>query len=233
MATTQKAPTKIVVPEKVTIAGVEYSWKDVPELKTLIETAQAEAAQTEKIKLHSMAESLREQIEALQKPADPQIKVDFPTDVLNEKLADFKREMMEQLAPLAKYAVDSSKSALEGYRGTLIKDNPECFPELVVGNSKEDLDAALVKSKQLYATHVKPIKQAAEPPITAAVEATATPGLNTPTVTKPVVPVPKVEQPVVNAELKNIKNLDEKTFEQKKEGLLNSLKENFASLIGT
>lgn len=149
MAEEKNHPT---IPESITINGVAYKVSETPELQSLIQSV----AKVEKTKLYSQIEAVRKQVEALK---DVQVTEGGSIDVA--KLVDqLKGELVtketlqevvqEIVQPLLSNVQRTEKNELEAYREKLIKDNEAtCIPELVKGNSKEELDAALQQSIQL------------------------------------------------------------------------------------
>lgn len=153
--------SKVAIPESITLNGVVYQVKDYPELQQFIQ----QVSKVEKNKLYSQFESLRSQIENLNR-----VKI---TDALNadsivEKLKETfvtKETLMEVLPgtlkevvqPLLKASEQTRQDELTAYRTKLITDNAAtCIPDLVVGNSKEELDEALKRSIELRAKYPSP-----------------------------------------------------------------------------
>lgn len=152
------------LPESLTLNGVTYVVKDTPELLAFMQ----DVAKVEKNKLYSQYETLKSQIEALKgvevvpeggtgdfTKLIQQMKDTFVTkDGLQEVL---KGTIKEVVQPLIDSNAHQQQNELDAYRTKLINDNlATCIPDLVVGNSKEELDAALAKSIQIRAAYPSP-----------------------------------------------------------------------------
>lgn len=154
---------KIVkIPESITINGVTYAVKDTPELQSFIQ----EVAKVEKSKLYTQFEALKAQIKALsdvQVVSDPNIeamlakmKETFITkDDLKQSLAETVKEAVK---PLIETDAQNKKNTLDAYRESLIKMNEgTCIPELVKGETKEEIDASLAESIRIRAKYPSPV----------------------------------------------------------------------------
>lgn len=171
------------IPESVTIGGVSYSVKDTPELQQFLQ----QVSKVEKTKIYSQIESLKKQLASL---SDVQVQ---PTNDLNDKFISKLQETLSQtfitkedlqkslpgmlkevVNPLLVATEDQKKQELQAYRESLIKANDgKCIPDLVKGNTKEELDASLKESIRLRAAYPPvgtPIKAPVNPP-----QQTATP----------------------------------------------------------
>lgn len=155
----------ISIPESVTINGVTYLVSETPELQQFIQAV----SKVEKSKLYSQFESLKEQIKNLgnvQVTEDQQQKLDI--EALVKSLKDSfvtKEDLQESLKATVEEVVrpvlDATKKTqedeLNAYREKLITENAAtCIPELVKGNTKEELDAALKESIRLRAAYPSP-----------------------------------------------------------------------------
>lgn len=155
---------RIGIPESITINGVVYIVKDTPELLGLIQAV----SKVEKDKLYSQFESLKSQIENLKKvrvvdstqPTDlkgivEELKSVFVT---KEDLAvTLKDSIKEVVQPVLNATEQNRQNELDEYRKTLIKNNLDtCIPEMVAGNTREELDAALAKSIKIRASYPSP-----------------------------------------------------------------------------
>lgn len=156
---------KVGIPESITINGVTYLVKDTPELQQFIQ----EVAKVEKSKLYTQFENLKAQIANLNK-----VKVvgeggsNFNVDELVEKLKGTfitKEDLKDTLAGTVKEVVQPVLAATEqnrqdelaAYRNKLIQENiATCIPELVTGNTKEELDASLQRSIELRTKYPSP-----------------------------------------------------------------------------
>lgn len=153
---------KVGIPESITINGVTYTVKDTPELQQFIQ----EVAKVEKSKLYTQFENLKSQIANLGK-----VKVtgnNLEIDTIVEKLKGTfvtKEDFQEMLPGVLKEVVQpvltateqNRKSELQQYREKLISENvATCIPDLVKGETKEELDASLQESIRLRASYPTP-----------------------------------------------------------------------------
>jgi len=164
-----------------TIEGKSYNVNDIPELKSIIEQdvrsatkskeeeIRKEAHRIEKDKLYTQIEDLKREMSKLkdvkveetprtekQPTFDTDAFTKSITEALTEKFSGLIDTKLETLTrPLAQQ-VDYLKGAnLNDYRAKLLQENQgKCMPELVVGNTKEEIDSALEQSKKLYASYV-------------------------------------------------------------------------------
>ena len=153
---------KVGIPESITINGVTYTVKDTPELQQFIQ----EVAKVEKSKLYTQFENLKSQIANLGKVRVTGGNLDVDTIV--EKLKGTfvtKEDFQEMLPGVLKEVVQpvltateqNRKNELEQYREKLISENiATCIPELVKGETKEELDASLQESIRIRAAYPTP-----------------------------------------------------------------------------
>lgn len=172
----QNEEKKVGIPESITINGVTYAIKDTPELQQFIQ----EVAKVEKSKLYTQFENLKAQIANLGKVRVTGNSLDVDTIV--EKLKGTfvtKEDFQEMLPGVLKEVVQpvltateqNRKNELEQYREKLISENiATCIPELVKGETKEELDASLQESIRLRASyptpstaHIDPTKHVTDP----------------------------------------------------------------------
>lgn len=163
------------IPESVTINGVTYTVKDTPELQKFIQ----EVAKVEKSKLYTQFESLKAQIANLGKT---QIigGGEFDVNTIVEKLRgtfvtkeDFKELLpgivKEVVQPVLMATEQNRQDELNAYRAKLIKENiATCIPDIIKGETKEELDKSLQESIRIRASyptpstahidHAKPVK---------------------------------------------------------------------------
>lgn len=157
-----KDQNQISIPKSVTLGGVTYPIGETPELKQLIQAV----ASVEKSKLHSTFDGLKKQIENLQgvtvvpqgqQPLDTKgIIAELKQELSNSFVSkeDLKSELKEVVQPLLQSTQEAKQKELNIYREQIINKNlATCIPELVTGNSREELDAALQKSIQLRASY--------------------------------------------------------------------------------
>lgn len=157
----EKEEKKVGIPESITINGVTYTVKDTPELQQFIQ----EVAKVEKSKLYTQFENLKSQIANLGK-----VKVtgNLDVDTIVEKLKgtfvtkeDFQEilpgVLKEVVQPVLTATEQNRKNDLEQYREKLISENlATCIPDLVKGETKEELDASLQESIRLRASYPTP-----------------------------------------------------------------------------
>ena len=153
------------IPESITINGVTYLVKDTPELQQFIQSI----AKVEKSKLYSQMENLRTQIQNLGNvEITPEQKTEFDVNALVEKLKDtfvtadsLKENLSNTIKEVVQPVLDAThrneQNELNEYREKLIRENAAtCIPELVKGNTKEELDAALKESIRLRGAYPAP-----------------------------------------------------------------------------
>lgn len=165
----QNEEKKVGIPESITINGVTYAIKDTPELQQFIQ----EVAKVEKSKLYTQFENLKAQIANLGKVRVTGNSLDVDTIV--EKLKGTfvtKEDFQEMLPGVLKEVVQpvltateqNRKNELEQYREKLISENiATCIPELVKGETKEELDASLQESIRIRAAYPTPSTAAIDP----------------------------------------------------------------------
>lgn len=165
----QNEEKKVGIPESITINGVTYAIKDTPELQQFIQ----EVAKVEKSKLYTQFENLKAQIANLGKVRVTGNSLD--ADTIVEKLKGTfvtKEDFQEMLPGVLKEVVQpvltateqNRKNELEQYREKLIGENiATCIPELVKGETKEELDASLKESIRIRAAYPTPSTAAIDP----------------------------------------------------------------------
>lgn len=152
---------KVGIPESITINGVTYAVKDTPELQQFIQ----EVAKVEKSKLYTQFENLKSQIANLGRV---RVNGNLDSDALVEKLTGTfitKEDLKEMLPSVLKEVVQPVLTATEQnrqdelrqYREKIIGENiTTCIPDLVKGDTKEELDASLKESIRLRASYPTP-----------------------------------------------------------------------------
>ena len=243
---------KVGIPESVTIGGVTYAVKDTPELQKFVQ----EIAKVEKSKLYTQFENLKSQIQNLGRAKIEGEGSTFDMDALVEKLKDtfvtkedFKMELpnvlKEVVQPVLSATEESRKNDLKEYREKLINDNlATCIPDLVVGETKEELDAALQRSIQLRASYPTPSSvrtqgQTIKDPLIAAQAAQMENQAQTPTpqipsaqpapTTRPTIPTaPSRPSPEVTGP-RNVKAMSMSEFENKRASLLADLEATYGA----
>lgn len=237
------------IPESITINGVTYSVKETPALQTFIQ----EVAKVEKSKLYSQFEALRAEINNLkgvsvEKPiVAPEVNIQSIIDglkgtfVTREALKeDLQSVVKEVVQPVLNATEAQRMSELEAYRQKLITENAAtCIPDLVKGNTREELDAALKESIRLRTAYPSPVatpqghvtdpliqKQAQQQANGGAnPQITPTPG-NAPQPQAPAAPqmpaVPQRPSPEVTGPT-GVKSMSMSEFESKRSALLDQL----------
>ena len=155
----------VSIPESVTINGVTYLVSETPELQAFIQAV----SKVEKSKLYSQFESLKAQIKELSgvhvtddqnQPTDIKALVDALKDsfVTKDDLRESLKSTVEEVVrPVLDATKKTQEDELNAYREKLITENAAtCIPELVKGNTKEELDAALKESIRLRAAYPSP-----------------------------------------------------------------------------
>lgn len=155
----------ISIPESVTIKGVTYLVSETPELQQFIQAV----SKVEKSKLYSQFESLKEQIKNLgnvqvTEDADKQPDIKDLVDslksafVTKDDLKDSLKATVEEVVrPVLEATKKTQEDEIAAYREKLVTENAAtCIPELVKGNTKEELDAALKESIRLRAAYPSP-----------------------------------------------------------------------------
>lgn len=236
---------KVGIPESITINGVTYLVKDSPELQQFIQ----KVAKVEKAKLYTQFENLKAQIANLGKvKVVPDPTPAFDVDALVEKLKDvfvskedlngsLRETVLEVVQPVLVATEQERKNELMQYREKLINENiATCIPEMVKGETKEELDASLQESIRIRASYPSPssvhhmgpvvdplIRQQARQQATDTYNPTPTPAAQPvpqPAPMPPVTPrrtVPEVTGPT------NIKAMSEAEFARNREALQQQL----------
>lgn len=200
----QNEEKKVGIPESITINGVTYTVKDTPELQMFIQ----EVAKVEKAKLYTQFENLKAQIANLNKvKVVPDATPATDLDALVEKLRGTfitKEDLKETLAGTVKEVVQpvlaateqSRQEELSQFREKLIQDNiDKCIPDLVKGETKEELLASLQESIRIRTAYpspssVQPQTRVVDPLITQQAQAQRTAQQYNPTPTETAAPTP-------------------------------------------
>jgi hypothetical protein len=150
------------IPESLTINGVTYKVNETPELQALIQSV----AKVEKNKLYSKFEELKAQIDNLKNAS-----IEGVGSINAETLEtlkgifltkeDFQNILPDTLrtvvSPILQSVEKTQQDELAAYRQKLITENANtCIPDLVKGNTKEELDASLAESIRLRAAYPSP-----------------------------------------------------------------------------
>ena len=154
----------VSIPESVTINGITYVVRDTPELQKFMQAV----SKVEKNKLYSQFESLKNQLEDLRKVQvvpDSQgsgagVNVKEIVEALRGTFVtreDLETSLKNTVSEVIQNSEEQRKQELEAYRNSIIQAHiNECIPELVEGNSKQELDASLEKSIQLRSKYPSP-----------------------------------------------------------------------------
>lgn len=154
----------VELPVSITLGGVTYTVKDNPELQKFIQ----EVSKVEKSKLYSKFASLKTELDQLKNVKVFDASEKLHEDFLKELHGTFmtKDDLREQLPGILKDVVqpilqateNSRLDELKQYRENLIRQNEgTCIPELVKGDTKEELDKALAESIRLRSNYPTPV----------------------------------------------------------------------------
>lgn len=241
--------TTVAIPESIELNGQTYVVKDTPELMAF----RVAVAQAEKSKLHSTFETLRNQIETLKAANVVQSSAPFDLNALLSAMEqkfvtrdDLKETIGEVIQPVLSATEQQRVNDLNQYRERLIRDNEAtCIPELVKGNSKEELEKSLRDSIELRAKYNSPVMiPGAQPtkvtdPLIAknmaemagAVDSTPAPAPVPATPATPASAMPEVPSRAVPevSQGPNFKQMTMDEFQQKREQLLHQLEAEFGN----
>lgn len=168
MAITQNTSS---IPESITLGGVTYAVKDTPELQQFIQAV----AKVEKSKVYSQMEAIKQQIQSLSNVEVVKDGSEFNVDSLIEKLKgtfvtteSLKESLSDTIKEVVQPVLDAThkheQDELSAYREKLISENAStCIPDLVKGNTKEELDASLQESIRLRSAYPSPGTQSPTP----------------------------------------------------------------------
>lgn len=239
----EKEEKKVGIPESISINGVTYIVKDIPELQQFIQ----EVAKVEKSKLYTQFENLKSQIANL---GNVKVSANSDVEAIVEKLKGTfvtKEDFQEMLPGVLKEVVQpvltateqNRRDELEQYREKLINDNiATCIPELVKGETKEELLASLQESIRLrtsYPTpstaHIDPTKHVVDPLLQKqaqemVVQPTQTPTPKAAQPQAPLAPMPPVAPRRTSPEVsgpQNVKQMPMNEFERQREALKQQL----------
>ncbi len=232
---------KVGIPESITINGITYLVKETPELQQFIQSV----AKVEKSKLYTQFENLKTQINNLSKVRVEETPTDI--DAIVEKLRgtfvtkeDFKEVLpgviKEVVQPVLTATEQTRKNELQQYRDKIIQENSAtCIPDLVKGNTKEELDASLQESIRIRSSYPSPntehnsgegkvsdpviVQQAKESGVSLTPTQETPQAMQTPT-TPP--PAPRIPAPEAG-EQAGVKSMTMKEFGERRESLLQNL----------
>lgn len=219
IVTTQEPKNTIQpLPKTLVLGGVSYSVDDNPELSAFVDAVKKTASQTEKAKLYTQIKSLSEKITELQKvPIEsssqqtPAIDIEaLKNDLRSEISEDVSNKVTSSLKGLLDPLVQRNRlqeeASVNDYRNKLIMENQgTIIEELLVGNTREELDAALVNSKNLFSKYGKTLVQLGP---NGAIDTSVAPANQVPPVTPQqpatTVPVQQTATPVVTPPAKTV-----------------------------
>lgn len=146
---------EISIPGTLTLGGVTYNVAETPELQSFLQ----QVSSAEKNKLYSQFNNLKNQVEQLKmvQPVAPQQSApqsNVPMDInamLQQQGFVTKNELTAALSEALKPLIDNSNASKEKdlaeYRESLIQQNlATCIPDLVKGNTREEIDKSLQES---------------------------------------------------------------------------------------
>lgn len=147
------------IPKSLILGTVSYSVDDNPELKAFVTGIQKHVAQTEKAKLYTQINSLSEQVKSLmavkiesnQNAPVPVDNAQFKAELLKEVGATVSSLLKTALEPIVQRSALTEQASLADYRNKLVADNQgKLIPELVVGSTREEIDANFKQSLKLF-----------------------------------------------------------------------------------
>jgi len=209
------------MPTTITLGGVAYSISENPELLALVTAIRTDAAKIEKAKLHSKIQEVQEQVKRLK---DVNIEpIATPNNLeIGEITEAFSKLIDQKLQPIFNNQKRQEELSVNDYRNKLITENQlACIPELVVGNTKEELDAALAQSIELRNKYAAVSNVAALSTTNPASTIAPKPADIVPAPIKPVVP-PSTSSAAEAVPL-NIKSLSAKEFAANRDNLFKEI----------
>lgn len=154
------------IPESITINGINYVINEHPELIAFMQNV----AKVEKDKLYSRFASLQSQVENLKNVrtvesgnsgnVTPQAIAEAlkGTFITREELqSTLETTVQKVVSPILVSTEQQHAKEIGDYKNSLISANlDKCIPELVIGETKEELDAALRRSIELRSKYPTP-----------------------------------------------------------------------------
>lgn len=142
------------LPEFITIGDQQFKVSDTPALVELIAAAQ----RVEKDKLYSTIEKAKREVQALSNAeVVATVDTDSIREVIKEVLNEYLSPITEKIGEIQRVSTQTMAESLEDYRQRLLKENyGKCIPELVKGNTKEEINESLRKSIEILSRHLKP-----------------------------------------------------------------------------
>lgn len=167
------------IPEGITIGGVTYTVKDSPELQQFIQGV----AKVEKQKVYSQIENIKQRMDSLNGVVVEQVPTFDAKEIVEQLKGTFltrediqgalQESIKEVVQPLLSTNEQKRIDELNAFRESVIKQNETtCIPDLVIGNTKEEIEAALKGSiaiRQKYFTPATETQQQPAPSVTPAV----------------------------------------------------------------
>lgn len=158
-------------------------------------------------------------------------------EILNEAFTKTLPEILRsQLAPVTETISNIQKQTIEEYRNARIAElGDTIIPELVEGNTKDEIEVSIIKSRTLRAKYNAPAPAPAateQPPIQTSTQQLAPQTVQVPAVTvqAPVTPAPTVPPATPNASDKNLPDFTKMSadeFGKNRESLAKSLREQY------
>ena len=146
----------VLIPGSITIGEITYVIKDTPELQSLI----AAVAKVEKDKLYSQFESLKTQVNQLgnvQVQETPKAPLDVEA-LKKDIVGEITSQLKTIVQPMLQATQDSKQEELRKYKESIINSNlDKCIPELVKGETVEELNTSLAESVALRAKYLHPV----------------------------------------------------------------------------
>lgn len=211
------------LPEAITLGGTTYKVSETPELLSYLDTVRKSIAKTEKSKLYSQIEELQKEIKVLSKVSitdQGKNQLDqeaFKKEILNEMKQTFQ-PLIEQVTKKTTFL---EAGQVADYRNRLLMENQgKCFPELVVGDTKEAIDEAFKKSQELWEKYNPGTPQAVQ--TTKANEKPIVTNTEPQTTVKPLPATPKI--PASNVEDLKISDMSQEEFAKRRGELEQKLK---------
>jgi hypothetical protein len=152
-------PQRVTIPRTINIGGQEFSVADTPELNSLVSLIRQDAAAIEKGKLYPAFEKLQRDYQTLAtaeiiNPSKGNAGEEVILATAEAKLDQLFKAFTDKLEPLLSANARNEEASLEAYKSKLLQENlGKVIPELVVGTTREEIDASLESSKSLCAKY--------------------------------------------------------------------------------
>lgn len=145
----------VAIPESITIGGISYVVRETPELLQFMQTV----AKVEKNKMYSQMAILRKQIDDLAKTPISSTPLDVTalTESLKQAFVtkdDLAVAVKEAIQPVIQFNQQTQQETIASFREKLLQENDgKCIPELVKGNTKEEILSSLEYSKDIFSKY--------------------------------------------------------------------------------